>query len=218
MQKAQQRLAEMDLHGREQTGLYDETLNLQREAFYDMRDAILEPDADLRYKIVGDTQDFLDEKLTQELGKGEHDAAKVKQALSKWTSELKLPLTWESSKPQKLNDILNTLALQVEQQLQGAFDSFDGSDAALDETYRGVLLGHCDKAWSSHLESMQHLKQGVQWVTTVGEKPEDAYKRRGYEQFAQTLNSIRDASVMENIPQIMVGAKILERDRELQSR
>lgn len=215
--KAQHRLAEMDLYSREQTGLYDKTLNTQRESFYDMRDAILEPEADLRYKMVGDTQDYLREKLTEVLGSGKHEPLAVKREFAKLSSELKMPLVWNHREAEKLERVLDSVDNQVEHRLESAFESFDQSGAALDETYRGVLLHHCDRAWSSHLESMGNLRQSVQWVTTVGEKPEDAFNRRGYDQFAHTLNSIRDASVLENIPQILVGAKILERDRQLAS-
>ena len=72
----------------------------------------------------------------------------------------------------------------------------------------------CDQEWSNHLDMMHRLKQGVQWVTSVGEKPEDAYKRLGFEQFETTLDAIRDRSVVENVPQILIGASILKTERE----
>lgn len=213
--KAQARLGEMDLHGREQVGLYDKTLNVQRETFYAIRDQIVESGVELRDKIVADTQDYVAQALSEELSKlPRHAAADINVMLSKVSSKLHLPLNWTHLKSGKAEEVLDECSRQIEEQLTRAFAEFDRSKVDLEGTYRTALLGICDDQWSTHLELMQHLKQGVQWVTTVGEKPEDAYKRRGFEQFETTLELIRDRSVVENTPQIMIGASMLKSERE----
>ena len=215
--KAQARLSEMDLHAREQTGLYDDTLNVQRNTFYTIRDQIVEADGELRDKLVADTQDFIEERLAEVLpGKKAHSASDIQGALKQLSDKLQLPMQWTHLRAGKTREVVEEAARQVEQRLAGAFEEFDRSPVNLNSTYRQALLDTCDQEWSNHLDMMHRLKQGVQWVTTIGEKPEDAYKRRGFELFETTLNAIRDRSVAENVPQILIGASILKTERENQ--
>jgi preprotein translocase subunit SecA len=216
VRKSQERLAEMDLHSREQSGLYDKVLDRQREAFYDIRDSILNPESDLKYKLVEDSKDFLAQEVRSCLTtSGKHSASEIRTVLNQLEEQLKVSLKWPGERSGKVDEVVESVTAQLDQELNSAFAQFDVSGVDLENVYRQVLLGHCDHQWSNHLESMAHLKQGIHWVSTVGEKPEDAYKRRGFETFEATLDSIRDQSVLENVPQIMVGAKILKRDREL---
>ena len=212
--RAQARLSEMDLDAREQIGLYDETLGRQRETFYRYRDLIVESDGQLRDKLVADTQDFVSETLEPELAKGQHySAADINSMLGKVSAKLQLPLQWSHLRSGKPAEIVEECSRQIAERLGTAFQEFDRSEVDLNSTYRTALLDTVDQEWSNHLEMMQHLKQGVQWVSTVGEKPEDAYKRRGFERFETTLSAIRDRSVIENVPQILIGAAMLETER-----
>jgi preprotein translocase subunit SecA len=217
--KAQERLSEMDLHAREQVGLYDQTLGRQREAFYTFRDQIVESDGELREKLVADTQDFVAETLEDDLSKAaRHSAADISAMLEKVSSKLQLPLRWTHLRSGTTEEVLKECSHQIANQLDTAFQEFDRSEVDLNGTFRTALLGACDLEWSTHLEMMQNLKQGVQWVTSVGEKPEDAYKRRGFERFETTLGAIRDRSVTENVPQILIGAAMLRTERETLAR
>jgi preprotein translocase subunit SecA len=213
--KAQARLSEMDLHAREQVGLYDKTLSRQRETFYAVRDEIVESNGELRDKIVADTQDYVAETLQAELSKlPRHSAADINGMFEKVAAKLQLPLQWTHLRSGKAEEVVEECSRQIAEQLDKAFQEFDRSEVDLNGTYRAALLGTCDDTWSGHLEMMQHLKQGVQWVTSIGEKPEDAYKRRGFERFETTIMQIRDRSVVENVPQILIGAAMLKTERE----
>ena len=213
--KAQARLSEMDLHAREQTGLYDDTLNVQRDTFYTIRDQIVDADGELRDKLVADTQDFVTEQLAEQLsGKKAHAASDIQNVLKQLSDKLQLPMTWDHLRAGKTDEAVEECGRQVVEKLSKAFEEFDKSPVNLNSTYRQALLETCDQEWSNHLDMMHRLKQGVQWVTSVGEKPEDAYKRRGFEQFETTLDAIRDRSVVENVPQILIGASILKTERE----
>ena len=99
--------------------------------------------------------------------------------------------------------------------LEESMKEFEKSGVDLGSVYRPALLDACDQVWSEHLDNMHTIQQGVHLVTTVGEKPEDAFTRRGFEQFERAIEAIRDRSVEEIVPQIIVGASILKRDREL---
>lgn len=213
---AQIRLAEMDLHAREQAGLYDETLNTQRENFYQLREAVLDPMTDLRHKLTEDSKDVVTKLLSESLSSEKHhDPADVRLALDQVNKVLKTSLDWNGKGATRRADVLKAVSEQVSDKLAEAYEEFDASDLSLDQLYRQSLLEVFDAEWSNHLESMTGLRQAVQWVGVLGEKPEDAYKKRGLEVFESTLQQIAVQSVAENLGQILVGASILKRDREL---
>ena len=205
----------MDLHAREQGGLYDDTLNTQRETFYEIRDKVLDPEVDLRHKLMADSKEFLSERITEELGpKKAHSYSDIQTSLKKLSNELKTPVTWSHERGAKTTEVIQSVESQITEQLHSAFSEFDHSEVKLDEVYRQALLGTFDQEWSNHLETMASIKQGVQWVSNLGEKPEDAYKERGLEAFKGTLKQIRNRAVIENLGQIVVGASILKSKRE----
>lgn len=215
VEQAQSRLAEMDLHAREQTNLYDEVLDTQRETFYEMRDGVLNPETDLRYKLIEDSKDVVLGKVLERLpGSGKHSPEAISAAVNEVAKEMKLEMEWKGGAA-KEKEIAELVRSQVEADLTIALREFDKSEVAVDELYRQSLLGHFDQAWSDHLEGMSHLKQGVQWSGAVGEKPEDVYKKRGFELFSGTMDAIQNNSIVDNLPQILAGADILKRDREL---
>lgn len=214
--KAQGKLAEMDLYGREQSGLYDKVLNDQREAFYEIRESALSPQARLLEKLTLDTRDFVTQKLTEQLADQEKPTSlDIRNAFTELSKTLKTPIVWKASNGAKSEHAIESAVDQVERALERSIQQFEKAGVDLGQIYRHNLLSTSDNVWSEHLNAMHSLKQGIHLVTTVGEKPEDAYTRRGFEVFENTLEIIRDASVKENVPQIIVGAAIIKRDREL---
>lgn len=214
--KAQGQLAEMDLHSREQSGLFDKVLNDQREAFYEIRERILAPEAPLLEKLSLDTTDYVTTRIQSAYpGKEKLEAAEIQALFAKLSETLKTPVVWKAQNGGAVQDIVDTAVDQAQRSLKRAMKEFEKSGVDLGSVYRPALLETCDKVWSEHLDVMHTIQQGVHLVTTVGEKPEDAFTRRGYEQFERAVDAIRDRSVEENVPQIVVGASILKRDREL---
>lgn len=217
VQKAQSRLAEMDLHSREQTNLYDQVLETQRETFYEIRDAVLSPDTDLRYKLMEDSKDVVAAKVADLLqGSGKHSAADIKAAVASVAQDMKVAMDWTGSAA-NTEEVTEFVKKQVEKNLNEALVEFGKSEVKVDDLYRDSLLNHCDSAWSDHLEAMNNLKDGVRWAGVIGEKPEDVYKRRGFEVFSDTVDAITKNSIEDNLPQILVGAKILKTERESKS-
>ncbi len=214
VESVQNRVGQLHFESRDNTTKYDEVLNKQRETYYAIRDEILDPEAPLREKLTLDAQDVVKGMLEEALPKGKHKPEAVRAALAEISETLKLDLRWDQEGSARTAEVVKSLDDQVYHQLEQAYSSFDKSDANLDQVYRRELLTMCDFAWSEHLELMGLMKESVQWVSTVGEKPEDAYRRRGYESFETMISNIAKGSVKQNVPQIMVGARVLETDRK----
>jgi preprotein translocase subunit SecA len=217
VEKAQARVGEMHFLARETTTKYDEVLNVQRETFYSMRDEILEADASLlRQKLILDAQDEVVALLGAALPRdGKHSAAEVSQALAQIAERLFLPLQWNETRAPRKGELKAAVEAQVQAALEKALASFDASKLEVDELYKQSLLSVCDQLWGEHIEAMTSLKDTVQWVSAVEQDPEVVYKLKAFEAFEGLLDQIRKSSVEFNVPQVMVGAPILNTERSL---
>jgi preprotein translocase subunit SecA len=216
VEKAQARIGETHFAARESTTKYDEVMNTQRETFYAMRDTLLEPDTDLRHKLIADTQDVVMAELAEALPKdGKHSAAEVSNALAEISKKLHLKLQWSEARAPKKGELADAMMDQVRNGLEVALRSFDASELKIDELYRQSLLGLCDDLWGQHIEEMNRMKDSVQWVSVAEQDPEVVYKMRAFEAFDGLLDEIQRRSVVENVPQIVVGAPVLATERKL---
>ena len=214
VEKAQARVGEAHFEARENTTKYDEVLNTQRETFYAMRDQILEPGTDLRYKLIEDTKTVVLADLAEALPKGhKHSASEVQAALSEISKKLFLPLAWTEARAPKKGELQSAVEAQVTAGLEKALASFDASGVKIDDLYRQTLLGTCDELWGQHLEEMQRMKESVQWVSVAEQDPENVYKMRAFEAFDGLLDAIARQTVLSDVPQIVVGAPVLETER-----
>jgi preprotein translocase subunit SecA len=207
--KVQARVGAADFAAREDTTAYDKVMNKQRDTYYAIRDSVLDSKADLRSKLVEDAQNVVTQHLASTLTGRKHQPADIRKALAELNDMLHLSLTWNGSETVKGTNWHQTIEGQVQQQLNRAFVVFDQAGAAFDEPYRQTLLNNFDEAWSFHLESMQSLKTGVQWMTFAEKDPETEFSLQGFEVFEHTLDAIQKNSVQQTIPQLMLGVKML---------
>ena len=63
--------------------------------------------------------------------------------------------------------------------------------------------------------AMNAMKESVQWVSAAEQDPENVYKMKAFEAFSSLLDTIRQSSVDFNVPQIMLGAPVLETERKI---
>lgn len=218
VEKAQARVGEAHFESRENTTKYDEVLNIQRETFYEMRDEILETTEmrPLREKLLADTQDEVLARLTEALpNDGKHSAAEVSQALAAISENLHIPLEWKEARAPKKGELKEAMLAQVSANLGRALSSFDASGVKVDELYKQSLLSICDQLWGEHIEAMNAMKESVQWVSAAEQDPENVYKMKAFEAFSSLLDTIRQSSVDFNVPQIMLGAPVLETERKI---
>ena len=206
VQKVQSRVAELDFYTREDTTEYDKVLNKQRDAFYAIRDSILELQADLRSKLISDSAEVVTEELAAKLDKRRPTAAEVKAAVAELNGEFGLALDWDENDRIRLSKVEEKIASQLRYDLESAMKSFDEAGAALDEPYRQTLLNFYDEAWSEHLGDMRTLKQGVQWVSFAEKDPELEYKLRGFEVFEEMRAGLKEQAVKAVLPQLTLGA------------
>ena len=146
---------------------------------------------------------------------GKHSAAEVSNALAELSKKLHLKLQWSEARAPKKGELAGAMMDQVRNGLEVALRSFDASKLKVDELYRQSLLGLCDDLWGQHIEEMNRMKDSVQSVSVAEQDPEVVYKMRAFEAFDGLLDEIQRRSVVENVPQIVVGAPVLATERKL---
>ena len=204
VRKVQARVSQQDFHAREDTTEYDKVMNKQRDVFYGIRDSVLDPDADLRWKLTEDAVEVLLRQL--ELPR-KPSSAEVRDVLRKLNSRYGTELSWAHEGTAKLDEVKAEIESQLRSQIAAAAAAFDEKSAPLDEAYRQTLLSVYDDAWSDHLVNMRGLRQGVQWMSMAERDPEVEFKIQGFEQFEALMKQLRADSTAAVLPQLLAVGK-----------
>ncbi len=197
--QAQGKVEEMHFETRDNTTKYDEVLNQQRDVFWDLRDFILDlpdenyggEDTPVANLLTDYAVDVVTSAVQSQLpSKRRYSLDELEQATAKVEEDLKIPLTFEyESETVSAQELPDVIASNVRALSEEATQALKGLPA---NKLREAVLSMYDLAWCDHLDAMEQLKQGIGFVGMIGEKPEDAYKRRGFDVFAQTLNHVKE--------------------------
>lgn len=216
VRKVQARVGLEHFHAREDTSAYDKVLNEQRDAFYGIRDSLIAPGADLREKLIEDSVAVVTTRLKSSLAGRRQPAEKIREALDVIGKEFHLPLSHQGEGKARVSEVLESVRGQIETHLASVFQSYDRANAAFDEPYRHTLLNVYDAAWSAHLEDMQMLKRGVQWVSYAEKDPEVEFSLQAFESFKGLLDGMTEESVKKTLPQLGVKETSLSHSTPLQ--
>jgi preprotein translocase subunit SecA len=204
VRKVQARVGLEHFHAREDTSAYDKVLNKQRDAFYGIRDSLIAPATDLREKLIEDTVAVVSNRLKSGLSGSRHSAAEVREALERLNKEFHLQLAYRGEQRVRHSELEEIVKGQIESHLKSVYQRYDRANAAFDEPYRHTLLNVHDDAWSAHLEDMQTLKRGVQWVSYAEKDPEVEFSFQAFERFKGLLEYMTEESVKKTLPQLVV--------------
>ena len=215
VRKVQAKVGLEHFHAREDTSAYDKVLNKQRDTFYGIRDSLISPDADLRNKLIEDTVGVVARRLQSTLTGRRHSAEDVQEALRAVGQELHLPLAYQGEGKLRDSELEGIVKSQIENHLKSVLESYDQANAAFDEPYRHTLLNIYDEAWSTHLEDMQMLKRGVQWVAYAEKDPEVEFSLQAFESFKALLDGMTEESVAKTLPQLATGLALLKKTSDV---
>jgi preprotein translocase subunit SecA len=205
--RAQAHVGAQHSQGRESNAEYDKVMNRQRDTFYGLRDAILNPEADLRHQLLEDTVEVILEALPDNR---RLSPDQIRPVLAQQSAHLGLSLQLEEGTSKVRREELEArVRAQVESQLGILFSSFDASAAPLDRPLRDTLLGIYDEAWTSHLEEMDLLRLGSQWSSVAGEQPETVFALNGFDAFKAMLAGIKQDTARTIVPQLVAASKLL---------
>ncbi len=161
---------------------YDDVMNRHRKATYAMRREILRSqDISKRIKIFID--DEIKSLATSSLVASDQFEDVLRELFP--FDEATLDRLFDTDAT-KFADVLNTAAKELYSGREIAF-----TDEIMRKVERDIYLQVLDNLWMQHLENMDHLREGIHWMSVGQQDPLVEYRRRGALLFEDMQQSLR---------------------------
>ncbi len=161
---------------------YDDVMNRHRKATYAMRKEILKAsDISKRIKIFVEEQ-AKELSLSPELASDNFEDI-IKEIFP--FSEATLDRLFDSN-AEMFASVLETEAKELYKSREAAF-----SKDIMRRVEREIYLQVLDNLWMQHLENMDHLREGIHWMSVGQQDPLVEYRRRGQMLFEAMQNDLR---------------------------
>jgi len=200
IEKAQKKVEAHNFDMRKHLLEYDDVMNKHREIIYSLRKDILEGDG------IGEIiENMIDEKvealIDQWIGPDEHpedwNLKDLKgSVLRLFGFRLRLgpedmgEEEFNALKAEDLSDLLKKEVRSVYEERERQFGKED-----LEHLERFIMLQIIDDKWVAHLQSMDHMKEGVGLRGYGQLDPLKEYQKEGFALFGELMDQIREESV-----------------------
>ena len=198
---------------------YDDVMNLQRKALYELRDRILVDQEEHRLvheAIEEVTYNICNEYLAEGVHADDWDLEGLQSALKTHFTvtpnfdaiEMGKFADYEKEAITQIRKAYEAREVEVIAALKRAAEASGQSitDEVARERWRFFererYLGSIDTLWKHHLKVMDHLKQGVRLESYGQKDPKLIYKKQGYELFEMMMSKVR-----ENVTEVLFRAK-----------
>lgn len=182
LEAAQKRVEGYNFDARKNVVKYDDVMNRHRRATYVMRrEILLETDIKKRIKIFAEEE-------------AKRLAASPELTTDKFESIVTHVFPFDDP---SLDRLFDTDAEEIETALvKEAHELYDEKEFAftpevMRKIERDVYLQILDNLWMQHLENMNHLREGIHWISVGQRDPLVEYRRQGQVLFEQMQNSLR---------------------------
>jgi preprotein translocase subunit SecA len=205
LEKAQERVEGYNFDQRKNVVKYDDVMNRHRKAVYSMRREVLKA-ADISKRI---------KKLIEEEA---HAIATSPMLMSDQLDEV-VREVFPFDEP-TLDRLFDTEADRFEKSLTSeAKELYNGRELAftpevMRNVERVVYLQILDNLWMQHLENMDHLREGIHWISVGQQDPLVEYRRRGQLLFDDMQMSLRHDIVRAIFHVELTGAEEVNRPIE----
>jgi preprotein translocase subunit SecA len=190
IERAQKRVEGFNFDIRKQLLEYDNVMNQQREVIYEERRRVLEG-LSLKEHILDMLEDVLDDKIADYLDESILPENWNIKGFKEW---LLSSYAMDASEI----DYLNTKAAQIKDTVFGKLkDSYDLKETTIGpdkmrQLEKIIVLQTVDAKWKDHLFAMDDLKSGIGLRGYGQRDPLVAYKKEGFEMFADMISSIKE--------------------------
>ncbi len=174
---------------------YDDVMNKQREVIYRQRREVLAGD-----NLQSTIQDMITDQIEGVVSR----FANTRLASEDWEwdgfEEHMLELVQinpEWSDKDKEGMDVDSFREKITEIVQNHYKSQEEHNGEETQRHleRVILLQMVDTHWKDHLLSMDHLKQGIGLRGYGQKKPLDEYKKEGYKQFIQMIETVKEQTV-----------------------
>ncbi|HSX47843.1 MAG TPA: preprotein translocase subunit SecA [Patescibacteria group bacterium] len=197
LEGAQKKVEGFHFDQRKNVVQYDDVMNRHRKAIYAMRKEILKSqDISKRIKI------FIEEVCLRLANSPEVTSENFEDSIREiFTFDEKTLDNIFDADADKFEKVLN---VQADRLYTQKVDTF--GQEILHKIERDIYLQVLDNLWMQHLENMDHLREGIHWMSVGQQDPLVEYRRRGQQLFDELQLSLKHDVLMhlyhaEPIPQ-----------------
>ena len=182
---------------------YDNIVSEQRKIIYEKRNEILDTD-DIHSLIIEIFKDyvfeFVDSHMAPEGYLTENDLKTIENNFNTILKNQKLDLSnYKDKKEQETIDYVTEIVIKdYEEKIK------DVPKEMLDDFERYIALRVIDDAWVEHINSMEHLKEGIGLRGYAQTNPLQAYALEGYDIFDKMQDNI-DANIVNFLLKLNVN-------------
>jgi preprotein translocase subunit SecA len=205
LEGAQKKVEGFHFDQRKSVVQYDDVMNRHRKAIYSMRREILKsPNISKRIKIL--IEDEARSLATSDLVTTDQFEDAIKETFP--FDESTLDRLFDSD-ADKFEKVLKTAALELYEAREASF-----TPEIMRKVERDIYLQVLDNLWMQHLENMDHLREGIHWMSVGQQDPLVEYRRRGQLLFDGLQSSLRHDALMHLFHAQPVSEEELERATE----
>ncbi|RII32441.1 preprotein translocase subunit SecA [Clostridium chromiireducens] len=195
IENAQKKVEGNNFDIRKQLLGYDDVMNIQREVIYKQRSEVLEGE-DVKEEVLSMTKDIIAESVNIHITGEAEDYREEFLNLMVHLQEICIPAglvnlpSLENLSNEEIIENLYEIARKFYEAKEEEF-----TPERLREVERVVLLRSVDTKWMSHIDNMDHLKQGIGLQSFKQIDPVQAYQMEGSEMFNEMIRSIKEETV-----------------------
>ncbi len=182
LEGAQKKVEGFHFDQRKSVVQYDDVMNRHRKAVYSMRREVLRS-ANISKRIKILIEEEAHGLATSPLVTSEQFDDIVKEAFP--FDEAVLDRLFDSDAT-KFEKVLQTEAAELYAAREAAFTT-----EIMHKVERDLYLQILDNLWMQHLENMDHLREGIHWMSVGQQDPLVEYRRRGQLLFEDLQNTLR---------------------------
>jgi preprotein translocase subunit SecA len=195
IEHAQKKVESENFESRKYVLQYDDVLNTQRKIIYEQRDKVLQNE-DIKSNILKMVEDVVNSTVdyfTLDLKNGEE--SDLKGMIAKF-EQIFLPkgfLKEEKIKGITIQELKNMLWDYANKTYEQKEEEF--TPEVMREMERVILLRCVDEKWMDHIDSMEHLKEGINLRAYGQHDPVVEYKNEGFRMFDEMISVIQEEVV-----------------------
>ena len=199
IENAQKRVEGMHFDQRKHVLEYDDVMNLQRKAIYGLRREVLGGEK-VRDKIFDLVEDavvgMVEPRCPEKVAVAEWDWDGIKKEAHDLFG-FGLELSPQTSR----EDVLDRVYKECERVYKEKTEKL--TDHVMKQLELYFYLQAIDHHWKDHLQTMDHLREGIYLRGYAQKDPKQEYKREGYDLFVDMMSRI-GADVVEKIYKVQV--------------
>lgn len=182
LEAAQKKVEGFNFDQRKHVVQYDDVMNRHRKATYAMRREVL-TQKDISKRILILIEEEVEAVANSPLLTTSDFESILREVFAFDEPTLDRLFDTEAD---KFEQVLKTEVLELYQSREAAFSS-----EIMRKVERDIYLQILDNLWMQHLENMEHLREGIHWISVGQRDPLVEYRRQGQHLFEEMQSTLR---------------------------